>query len=116
MAEGIDYSYGSGLSANAMKSAGKHFACRYLATLPNSKCINRAEATNLLHAGLSVVLVWETVADRVLSGHNGGVPAAPEPARQPPAWACGASRSTSPVTSTLRPASRPRSTPTVTAR
>ena len=82
MAEGIDYSYGSGLSANAMKSAGKHFACRYLAVLPNSKCINGAEAHNLLASGLSVVLVWETVADRVLSGRNGGVADAREADRQ----------------------------------
>jgi len=82
MAEGIDYSYGSGLSAAAMKNAGKHFVCRYLATLPNSKCINKAEAANLLHAGLSVVLVWETTADRVLSGRNGGVADAREADRQ----------------------------------
>jgi hypothetical protein len=82
MAEGIDYSYGSGLTAAAMKSAGKHFACRYLATLPNSKCINKAEASGLLRAGLSVVLVWETTADRVLSGHGGGVADAREADRQ----------------------------------
>lgn len=82
MAEGIDYSYGSGLAANAIKAAGKHFVCRYLATLPNSKCINRAEASNLLGAGLSVVLVWETAADRVLSGHGGGVADAREADRQ----------------------------------
>src|SRR5215831_17065398 len=82
MAEGIDYSYGSGLSAAAMKNAGKHFVCRYLATLPNSKCINKAEAANLLHAGLSVVLVWETTADRCLSGRGGGQADAREADRQ----------------------------------
>jgi len=82
MAEGIDYSYGSGLSAAAMKNAGKHFVCRYLATLPNSKCINRAEASNLLHAGLSVVLVWETTADRVLAGKGAGTADAREADRQ----------------------------------
>jgi len=82
MAEGIDYSYGSGLSAAAMKNAGKHFVCRYLATLPNSKCINKAEASNLLHAGLSVVLVWETTADRCLSGRGGGQADAREADRQ----------------------------------
>lgn len=82
MAEGIDYSYGSGLGAAAIKAAGKHFVCRYLATLPNSKCITRAESSNLLGAGLSVVLVWETVADRVLSGHSGGVADAREADRQ----------------------------------
>jgi hypothetical protein len=82
MAEGIDYSYGSGLTANAMRSAGKHFVCRYLATLPNSKCINKAEATNLLRAGLAVVLVWETTADRVLSGGGGGAADAREADRQ----------------------------------
>jgi Domain of unknown function (DUF1906) len=82
MAEGIDYSYGSGLTANAMKAAGKHFAARYLANLPNSKCITGGEASNLLKAGVSVVLVWETVADRVLSGHGGGASDAREADRQ----------------------------------
>lgn len=82
MAEGIDYSYGSGLTANSMKGAGKHFAARYLAYLPNSKCITRAEASNLLKAGVSVVLVWETVADRVLSGSGGGAADAREADRQ----------------------------------
>jgi Domain of unknown function (DUF1906) len=82
MAEGIDYSYGGGLSAAAMKRAGKHFVARYLSTQPNSKNISSAEARNLLGAGLSVVLVWETTADRVLSGRNGGVADAREADRQ----------------------------------
>jgi hypothetical protein len=82
MAEGIDYSYGSGLGAAAMKAAGKHFVCRYLATLPNSKCITKAEASNLLGAGLRIVLVWELSADRILSGHNAGVADAREADRQ----------------------------------
>lgn len=73
MAEGIDYSYGSGLTAAAMKNAGKHFACRYLSPPPNSKNITKAEFDNLRKAGLGVVLVWEVGADRILSGRGGGV-------------------------------------------
>ena len=82
MAEGIDYSYGSGLTADAIRKAGKVFVCRYLATLPNSKCITGAEAANLLGAGLKVVLVWETVSNRILSGHAGGTADAREADRQ----------------------------------
>ena len=66
MAFGIDYSYGSGLSANQMKAAGVTFVCRYLSYQPNSKNITPAEFANLRKAGLTVVLVWEG------SGHEGG--------------------------------------------
>lgn len=72
MAEGIDYSFGSGITATQIKAAGKAFVCRYLATLPNPKCITKAEFTNLRSAGLNVVLVWETTADRPLAGHAAG--------------------------------------------
>jgi glycoside hydrolase-like protein len=82
MGFGIDYSYGSGLTAPKMKKEGVTFVARYLATLPNSKCINKAEADNLIKAGIRVVLVWETTADRVLSGHGGGVADAKEADRQ----------------------------------
>jgi Rv2525c-like, glycoside hydrolase-like domain len=56
---GIDYSYGNGLTAAQMKTAKVTFACRYLAPLPNGKVINKTEFTNLVKAGIAVVLVWE---------------------------------------------------------
>jgi hypothetical protein len=82
MAEGIDYSFGQGLSAGAIKSGGKAFVCRYLAYLPNSKCINRAEFDNLVKAGLKVVLVWEQSGTDCKRGHAGGVADAREADRQ----------------------------------
>ena len=82
MAEGIDYSFGSGLTAAQITGAGKHFVCRYLSTQPNPKNINKAEFDNLVHAGLTVVLVWETTANRILSGHAGGVADAREADKQ----------------------------------
>jgi hypothetical protein len=69
--EGIDYSYGSGLTAAQIKNFGKAFVCRYLSG-GNTKDISKAEMTNLVNAGIKVVLVWETTANRMLAGKNGG--------------------------------------------
>jgi len=82
MSEGIDYSFGSGLTTAQIKSAGKVFVARYLDYLPNGKVINKTEADNLLKAGLAIVLVFESTATRMLSGHGAGVADATEADKQ----------------------------------
>lgn len=82
MAFGIDYSYGSGLSAGRMKAAGVRFVCRYLSWQPNSKCINKSEFDNLTGAGLYVVLVWEGTGRDLVNGFRGGAHDATEANRQ----------------------------------
>lgn len=69
--EGIDYSFGNGTTAAQMKNAGKGFVCRYLSG-GGSKDIDKAELGNLLHAGLAVVLVWETSGTRMEGGSAAG--------------------------------------------
>lgn len=71
--EGIDYEYGQGVSADQIKKAGKSFVCRYLSgTVNPSKDINKKELDNLLHAGLAVVVVWETSNQRASEGAAAG--------------------------------------------
>ncbi|HYK70415.1 MAG TPA: glycoside hydrolase domain-containing protein [Streptosporangiaceae bacterium] len=82
MAFGIDYSYGSGLSVNRMKAAGVTFVCRYLAWLPNSKCINKTEFQNLIAGGMHVVFVWEGTGRDLVNGFRGGQHDAQEASRQ----------------------------------
>jgi hypothetical protein len=82
MAFGIDYSFGGGLSAATMKSAGVTFVARYLDYLPNGKVINKAEFDNIIHAGMAVVLVWEGTGKDCIRGHAGGVADAHEAERQ----------------------------------
>jgi hypothetical protein len=57
----------------ALKKAGKSFACRYLSTPGNAKNLTKGEADGLKRAGVGIVCVFETTADRALSGHAGGV-------------------------------------------
>ena len=71
MPEGIDYAFGRPSMA-ALKSAGVKFVCRYLSHSP-SKNLTHAEASRLTDAGIWIVVVWETTAQRALSGHSGGV-------------------------------------------
>lgn len=79
---GIDYSFGSGLTTAQMKAAGVKFVCRYLDYLPNGKVINSTEAVNLVKAGIEIVLVFESTANRMLGGHAAGVADAQEADRQ----------------------------------
>jgi len=67
--QGLDYS--TRQNEAYVKSQGFDFICRYLSYSPG-KNINRAEADAALAAGLSIVLVWETYANRVMSGYSGG--------------------------------------------
>lgn len=59
MLSGIDFSYGSGLTVDQIKAAGKDFVCRYLSG-GGSKDIDKLELSNYLAAGIQVVFVWET--------------------------------------------------------
>lgn len=69
---GIDYSVGFP-GATALKAAGVKFICRYLSPAGNSKNLTASEAKAALGAGIAIVLVWETYANRALSGNAGGM-------------------------------------------
>jgi hypothetical protein len=73
MLEGIDCAspINAG-TAKALKSAGKHFACRYLSTPGNPKNLEAKEAAVLTTAGLATVTVFETTGSRALDGANAG--------------------------------------------
>ena len=70
MAWGLDYAW-SRPSTGALTSGGVDFVCRYLSHDP-SKNLSRDEAEALTRAGIWVVVVWETTANRALSGQAGG--------------------------------------------
>jgi hypothetical protein len=54
-----------------MKAAGVSFVCRYLSSEPG-KGLTAAEARGYSAAGLDLVTVWETTADRALAGEAAG--------------------------------------------
>lgn len=68
--QGCDYV--SGPTPAQLKAAGIHFVCRYLSTPGNPKNLTKTEATALHKAGISIVLVFETTANRALSGKTAG--------------------------------------------
>ncbi|MDA8115288.1 MAG: DUF1906 domain-containing protein [Acidithiobacillus sp.] len=78
--KGIDYAWARPGGA-AIAERGYKFAARYLSYDPG-KTIYLAEAKDLLEAGLSIVLVWETIAERALTGYAGGVSDAQEAVKQ----------------------------------
>jgi hypothetical protein len=59
MLNGIDFSFGSGLTTGQIKAGGKAFVCRYLSG-GSPKDINKTELDNYLAAGIAVIFVWET--------------------------------------------------------
>lgn len=74
MIEGVDCA--SSVTADAaagLKAAGRGFVCRYVSTIGNPKNLTAAEARRLKAAGLDVVVVFETTADRALAGRPAGV-------------------------------------------
>jgi hypothetical protein len=83
---GVDHAWGRP-SIAALKAAKVLFVCRYLSHDTTGKNLTRAEAQKLTDAGLWIVVVWETTADRALSGRAGGVADAQAAAAQ--AKACG---------------------------
>jgi hypothetical protein len=83
---GIDYAWGGPPSTAAMSSAGVKFACRYLSHSA-SKNLTAAEARKLSDAGIWIVVVWETTAQRALGGRTAGIADAMD--AQVQAQACG---------------------------
>jgi len=83
--EGADYSQRTA-DAHALRKAGMTFAMRYLSH-DDGKNLHQEEARLLSSAGIDVGVVWETTANRALSGHAGGVQDAHQAAAQ--AKACG---------------------------
>lgn len=80
----IDYSAGRPRPA-AITAAGYHGVCRYLGHSA-WKRLTPDEAASIITAGLDLVVVWETTADRALSGNLGGLADGAEAALQ--AGAC----------------------------
>jgi hypothetical protein len=70
----------------ALHDASVMFVCRYLSHTP-SKNLTAAEAIKLSDAGIWIVVVWETTANRALAGRTAGVADAMD--AQVQAQACG---------------------------
>jgi hypothetical protein len=68
---GVDFAWGRP-SAAAMKAVGVSFVCRYLSFDTTGKSLTAAEARAYSAAGLDLVTVWETTADRALAGEAAG--------------------------------------------
>ncbi len=86
MSFGVDYAWGRP-SVTSLKNAGVTFACRYLSHDTTGKNLTHAEAVSLSNAGIWLVVVWETTAQRALDGHAAGVQDAKDADAQ--AKACG---------------------------
>ena len=69
---GIDCA-GTVTDTATLKAHGVEFVCRYVSPPGNAKNISHAEAARITHAGLELVLVWETNGDEPLQGTNQGV-------------------------------------------
>ena len=82
---GIDYAWGRP-GPTAIKGIGAKFVCRYLSH-DTGKNLTAAEARSLSAAGIWIVVVWETTAQRSLAGKAAGAADAREADRQ--AKACG---------------------------
>jgi hypothetical protein len=83
---GIDYAWGRPGVA-ALKSNGVKFVARYLSHDTTGKNLTKTEAKQLSDAGISLVVVWESTAERPLAGHAAGVADAKAAAGQ--AKSCG---------------------------
>jgi peptidoglycan hydrolase-like protein with peptidoglycan-binding domain len=69
--EGIDYAWHHALNVDAFRADGVTFVVRYLSN-DTSKNLTASEAQLLSEAGFDIAVVWESAADRALSGHEGG--------------------------------------------
>lgn len=67
---GIDYAWGTPTTA-ALEAAGAKFVCRYLSH-DSGKNLSPSEAKRLSDAGIDIVVVWETTAQRALDGRAAG--------------------------------------------
>jgi hypothetical protein len=68
---GIDWAWGTPTVA-ALNKAGVKFACRYLSH-DGGKNLSPGEAKMLSKAGIDIVVIWETTAQRTLDGRAAGV-------------------------------------------
>lgn len=77
MTKGIDCAFSPHPPASAIRDAGFGFVCRYMSPMTandgNGKNLLAAELGQLRAAGLSVVVVEESTAGRMRSGHAAGV-------------------------------------------
>jgi hypothetical protein len=77
MSKGIDYAFNPHPSIASLKAGGYVFACRYISSSAqndkNGKNLLAPEKTALLAAGISIVVVVEEGASRMLAGHSAGV-------------------------------------------
>ncbi|MCP2165437.1 glycoside hydrolase domain-containing protein [Goodfellowiella coeruleoviolacea] len=69
--KGLDYSTGPP-SAAAVRAAGYEFVVRYVSRPGNPKNITAREFADMTNNGVAVALVFETTANRALSGYAGG--------------------------------------------
>jgi hypothetical protein len=69
---GLDYAWGKP-SVRAMRGMGVHFVARYLSPMPNGKNLRPLERKALHAAGLKIVTVWESTAERARQGFDAGV-------------------------------------------
>jgi hypothetical protein len=79
--QGVDYSWGRP-DVRELFQLGKRFACRYLSYRTDGKNLTKAEADQLIAAGLSIVSNWEDSRGDQLGGYKRGVIHATEAARQ----------------------------------
>lgn len=82
---GVDYAWGKPGPA-ALRAAGAKFVCRYLSN-DTGKNLSVSEAKSLSAAGIDIVVVWETTAQRALAGKAAG--ASDAKAAEAQAKACG---------------------------
>ena len=77
IAKGVDYAFSPHPRPDVLKNEGYSFACRYLSPNPandsNGKNLSSGELSALMGAGLAVVVVEESTAQRMLQGHAAGV-------------------------------------------
>lgn len=77
MAKGIDYAWHGTINWDCLVNSGVHYICRYFSFDP-SKDLSKSELDGAMANGIEVAVVWETTANRMLSGYNGGVADAKE--------------------------------------
>lgn len=68
---GVDYAWGRP-GAAALQRAGVEFVCRYLSHDTTGKNLTPSEARDLSAAGIALVCVWESTADRMRAGRDAG--------------------------------------------
>lgn len=86
MTFGVDLAWGRP-GVKALQNAGVRFVCRYLSHDTTGKNLDRAEAEAYSAAGIDIVVVWESTANRALDGHAAGAQDARDALAQ--AMACG---------------------------